>query len=147
MSEAQTYATHRRFVPLYHFVVMPILMLNVVMMGYGIYEAPQSKMAYWHLIAAVGVMLLGLLARLMAVTVQDRVIRLEVRLRLGEPGILPPELKARIGELTRSQLVGLRFASDGELAGLVGRCLHGELKGAEAVKKEIKTWVPDTLRC
>ena len=56
------------------------------------------------------------------------------------------DLKARAGELTKSQLVGLRFASDGELAGLVTRCLNGELKNGEAVKKEIQTWVPDTLR-
>jgi hypothetical protein len=142
---AQTYANHRRFVIGYHVVVMPLLLLNVVMMGYGIYLSPASKMAWWHLFAAIGVAGLGILARMMVVTVQDRVILLEMRLRLAE--ILPAELKARSGELTKSQRIGLRFASDGEMAGLVTRCLSGELKNGEAVKKEIKTWVPDTQRC
>jgi hypothetical protein len=142
---AQSYANHRRFVPAYHFVIMPLLLLNVVMMGYGIYQVPDSKMNWWHLFAAIGVAGLGIMARQMAVTVQDRVIRLEMRLRLAE--LLPADLKARSGELTKGQLVGLRFASDGEVAGLVARCLNGELKNGEAVKREIKTWVPDTLRC
>ena len=145
MAEAQTYANHARFLWPYHVVIMPILLLNVVMMGYGIYQAPTSKMAYWHLIAALGVAGLGVFARQMAITVQDRVILLEMRLRLAD--ILPADLKARSRELTKSQVIGLRFASDGEMAGLVTRCLAGELKNGEAVKKEIKTWVPDTQRC
>jgi len=162
MADAQNFANHRRFVPAYHFVIMPILLLNIVFAGYGIWQGmdqgptvgPDGQpmavhhalpvMAIWHLIAGIGVAGLGM-TRTMAITVQDRVILLEMRLRLAD--ILPADLKARSRELTKSQVIGLRFASDGEMAGLVTRCLAGELKNGEAVKKEIKTWVPDTQRC
>jgi len=67
-----------------------------------------------------------------------------MRLRLKD--VLAPALAARIDELTVSQLVGLRFASDAELPGLVERCLNGQLANGEAVKKEIKNWQADWLR-
>jgi hypothetical protein len=80
----------------------------------------------------------------MANTVQDRIIRLEMRLRLRE--VLPEAMHPRIGELSRRQLVGLRFASDRELPDLVARCLSGELNGGEAVKREIRDWQADWHR-
>jgi hypothetical protein len=92
----------------------------------------------------VGIMLCVFRARAQTLTVQNRVIRLEMRLRLKD--VLAPALAARIGELSVSQLVGLRFASDAELPALVERCLSGQLANNEAVKKEIKNWQPDWLR-
>ena len=91
-----------------------------------------------------GILLCVWRARAQTLTVQDRVIRLEVRLRLKE--VLPAALVARIGDLSARQLVGLRFAGDAELPGLVERCLSGQLANDEAVKKEIKNWQADWLR-
>lgn len=76
--------------------------------------------------------------------VQDRVIRLEMRLRLRE--VLPPDLQGRLAELTRGQLVGLRFASDAELPELVRQVLNGSFKTATEIKKAIKHWQGDFLR-
>ncbi len=81
--------------------------------------------------------------RLNALRVQDRVIRLEERLRLAS--LLPEPLRSRIPELTVGQLVGLRFASDGEVAKLVERALSEKLS-REDIKKAIQTWRPDNLR-
>ena len=83
-------------------------------------------------------------ARLMALAVQDRVIRLEERLRMRE--ILPADLRARVSEITREQFVGLRFASDAELPGLVRRVLGGELKSTTEIKKAVADWRGDYLR-
>ena len=82
--------------------------------------------------------------RFMAARVQDRVIRLEERMRLGR--LLPEELHERIEELTPSQLVALRFASDEEVPGLARRIFDGELTKNDQIKKEISTWRPDYLR-
>jgi hypothetical protein len=139
----QNLKSHRRWYPLYHFVASPILLLNVVA---AIWQAARIP-TIWNI--WTGVMSIGLLAtvwtaRGMALIVQNRVIRLEMQLRLRE--VLPPALAARIGELRLSHLIGLRFAGNGEMAGLVERCLSGELANGEAVKKQIKDWQPDWLR-
>jgi len=76
--------------------------------------------------------------------VQDRVIRLEERLRLER--LLDPPLAARISELTTAQLVALRFASDEEVGGLVARVLEGELTGRKEIKRAIRSWRPDHER-
>jgi len=93
---------------------------------------------------AFGLLLCVWRARVQTITVQDRVIRLEMRLRLKD--VLPAALAARISELSASQLIGLRFASDPELPALVERCLSGQLANRAAVKKEIKNWQADWLR-
>ena len=93
---------------------------------------------------AVALVMLALSARVMALAVQDRVIRLEMRLRMRE--LLPSELHARIPEITREQCVGLRFASDAELSDLVRKVLSGELKSATDIKKQIAHWQGDYLR-
>jgi hypothetical protein len=78
------------------------------------------------------------------VTVQDRVIRLEMRLRLQR--ILPPELQTRIQDLTHRQLVALRFASDAELPVLVREILDGKLTTGKEIKLRVKNWQGDWLR-
>lgn len=80
----------------------------------------------------------------MALAVQNRVIRLEERLRYA--GVLPPELHGRSGELTLGQIIALRFASDEELADLVDRTLNGEFKSPKHIKQAVKTWRGDHLR-
>ena len=142
--EAQTIKNHRQWLPMWHFVAFPVALINVGVWGFRLYKSGFSGAAIWDTIFAVGILLAVFASRTMALTVQDRLIRLEMRLRLA--GSLPDALKGRINDLTTRQLIGLRFASDAEMAGLVERCLKGELANDEAVKKEIKSWVGDTLR-
>jgi hypothetical protein len=80
----------------------------------------------------------------MALTVQDRVIRLEMRLRMQQA--LPPELYSRTEDLKPQQLVALRFASDAELADLVREVLAGKLQTQRAIKQRVRQWAPDYLR-
>jgi hypothetical protein len=95
-------------------------------------------------VLALGILAVGLVARYMSLVNQNRIIRLEERLRLTS--LLPDELKARIPELRPRQLIALRFASDAEVTDLVRRCLAGELQTADSIKRAVKEWRPDHLR-
>ena len=140
---AQSYQNHTRWFPPFHFFVMPVLLLNFLNGVRHVWLAPSRSTAFALLVAAALVML-GLSARMMAVTVQDRIIRLEMRLRLRE--VLPPDLQGRINELTRGQLVALRFASDVELTELMRQVLAGDLTKARDIKLKVKNWQADSLR-
>lgn len=139
----QNYKSHRRYVPWYHFFVLPVLLLDIFaqIMYFNRYR---TLFKAWIVVVSIAVFVLAWLARSMAVKAQDRVIRLEERLRLA--AVLPAELRERVNELKPGQLVALRFAPDEELTGLVQRCLDGELKGSDQIKREIGTWRADTLR-
>ena len=139
----QSYANHVRLFPPYHYFVFPVLALNFL---WSIWQmiSSLSLATIWACIVAAALAGLALLARVMVLVVQDRVIRLEMHLRLRE--VLPQDLGGRIKELTRAQLVGLRFASDGELPDLVRQVLAGTLKTSAEIKKAIKTWHADELR-
>lgn len=139
----QDFRTHRRWNPLVHFVLSPLFIANVVVALVFLYRAP-SFVTAWAVVMAIALALLNLAARSQTLSVQDRVIRLEMRLRLA--AVLPPALAARAHELRARQLIGLRFASDAELPALVERCLRGELGDANAVKRAVREWNPDTLR-
>jgi len=139
----QTYANHRRFFPLFHFFALPIVVLNVLMVFAGLVRHP-SLSEVWPLVFAIGVAAGFLACRASILTVQDRLIGLEMRLRLA--AVLPPDLGARIPELRLRHLVGLRFAGDAELPHLVTRCLAGELRTADQVKREIRDWRGDFVR-
>lgn len=139
----QSYANHRRFFALYHYVAMPILIANLVVTTVHAVRFP-SAWTIWIVVVSFG-LVAGLVAsRTSTLIVQSRLIALEMRLRLA--ATLPPELRARIAELGLKQLVGLRFAGDAELPGLVERCLAGELTTADEVKREVREWRPDFLR-
>ena len=103
-----------------------------------------TKWAVWNAIVALSFVALAWTTRSMVLTVQNRVIRLEERLRLAQ--ILPEDLRGRIGELRTGQLIGLRFASDEETPELCRAVLNGELKTSADIKKRIKSWRADTLR-
>jgi uncharacterized protein DUF6526 len=139
----QTYKNHVRFFPPFHFFVLPVFLINVVVSGWLLYRTP-SRLGVWQLVVAVALLLAALTARVMALAVQDRVIRLEMRLRMRE--LLPPDLQARIPLITREQCVALRFASDAELPVLVRRVVAGELKSQADIKRHITHWQPDSLR-
>jgi hypothetical protein len=140
---AQSYATHRRWYPPHHFFVMPLLALNL---GIALRRALHTTTYgnWWTVVMAIVFLFIANDSRVMALTVQNRVIRLEQWMRLG--ALLPPDLKPRIAELRLAQLVGLRFASDAEVPELMRRCLAGELTKADDVKRAVRDWQPDFLR-
>jgi len=142
MSEPQTYANHRRFEPMQHFVLVPILLVTWIATIWHAIKYP-SLHSIWVAILGFAILMVAMQVRIYALKVQDRVIRLEETLRMER--ILPPDLKGRISELTVKQMVGLRFASDAELVHRVREALEEKLNG-EAIKKRIQTWRPDTLR-
>ena len=140
----QNFANHRRYDPPWHFVGAMIVAAGVIVAIVHAVRHPASYWNWWLVVYTIGLSLCVFRARAQTLTVQNRVIRLEMRLRLKD--VLAPALAARIGELSVSQLVGLRFASDAELPALVERCLSGQLANNEAVKKEVKNWQADWLR-
>ena len=139
----QTQANHAKLEPAYHFAAFPVLLVNLGYTGWLVWNAPGFA-TLLQLLLAVTLVILFFAMRVFALSVQDRVIRLEERLRLER--LLPEDLRARIPELTLPQLVALRFASDGELSELVRSVLRENL-GREAIKRSIKTWRPDYQRC
>ena len=139
-STTQTYQTHRKNVPLFHFVVLPVLLGNILLMAYHVVQAPGLP-SVWGLLVGVALFLGALFARVFALAAQDRVIRLEERLRMRE--LLPQDLKARIPEFSREQLIGLRFASDAELPELAAAVLRDNVQKRDQVKKLVKQWRAD----
>ncbi|HEV2298657.1 MAG TPA: DUF6526 family protein [Candidatus Acidoferrales bacterium] len=140
----QSFANHVRIVPLFHQVALPILALNLVWGVYKFVHTWFSMDALVALLLAIALILVALCARMFALTVQGRVIRLEMRLRMEK--LLPADLKPRLDEFSVSQLVALRFASDAELPELARRVLTEKLDNRKAIKRMIKTWKPDYLR-
>lgn len=144
MSEQiQNFEHHAKIVTGYHRVLLPIFGINLIWSIYRLFHAFSAE-AVISLLLAVGFILLCFYARIFALTVQDRVIRLEMRLRLEQT--LPAELRPRIPELAVGQLVALRFASDEELPALTKTVLEEHLTDRKAIKKLIRSWQPDFLR-
>lgn len=140
---AQTYQNHRRFLPLFHFVTATILVLNLLWQIYLMFRFFSPGTVIGVLTAAALCSLFYYL-RGFPLRVQDRVIRLEERLRLAR--LLPADLQPRIEELSTGQLVALRFASDEELPELVQRVLTDNIRSREAIKQMIRSWRADHLR-
>jgi hypothetical protein len=140
----QSYKNHTAIFPMFHYFVLPIVLINLVVEVRRMYYGGLTLHNAWGIVLACGLIALALSARLMALTVQDRVIRMEMRQRLAL--CLPPELQPRIGDLTRRQLVALRFASDAELAALARDVLEGKLATTKAIKMQVKNWQADWLR-
>lgn len=139
----QSYKNHAKNVPLFHFVAVPILIANFLYASYHLrwgVDLPHVMAA----LTAFALVLLAFMARLFALTVQDRVIRLEMRLKLRE--LLPSGMHGQINTLTAKQMVGLRFASDAELPSLVAQVLKDNITKADAIKKMITDWQADDHR-
>jgi Family of unknown function (DUF6526) len=120
-----------------------VLFANVLVTVRSIFQAPSID-TVWNTVVAAALLLLAVLARNMALTAQNRIIRLEMRHRLRD--VLPSDLHNRIGELTPQQLIALRFASDAELPALVRDVLAGNLATQKAIKERVKNWQGDHLR-
>lgn len=143
MSEKQTYQNHVRWYPIVHFVLTPILLFNLIWQSVRLYQEPNWDRAE-NVLMAVAFVILSVAARLQALKAQDRVIRLEERLRFKE--LLPADLADKAVKLRTNQLIALRFASDEELPELVKRTLNGEFKSTKEIKLAIKNWRGDYLR-
>jgi len=139
----QTFENHARLIPAYHFVAFPLFAINVF---YALYKVV-TAFSWGNLVAfgvALALILLFFVARVMVLSVQDRVIRLEETLRMR--ALLPPDLQPRIADLTVRQMVALRFAPDSELADLTRKVLDEKLQDQKAIKKLIRNWRADFQR-
>jgi hypothetical protein len=143
MEKVQNYANHVRWYPLVHFVITPLLTINLIYQVVRLVLEPGWDRGVDVVIAAV-LILMSLASRLQALKAQDRVIRLEERLRYRE--VLSPEMAPRASALPTGKMISLRFASDGELPGLVERVLAGELSSGKEIKSAIREWRGDHLR-
>ena len=139
----QSYANHMRLVPPFHIVLSLILLVNFF---YCLVRAIVAFSWPTLLAALMGLafLLMFIYMRTFPLTVQDRLIRLEMRLRLER--LLPADLKSRIPELTVSQLIALRFASNAELPGLVREVLDQKLTRGKDIKQKVRDWQADHLR-
>ncbi len=138
----QNFANHRKFVRGFHLVALPILMINLVYSGF-VAVTSFSVESVIALFVAFALVMIGLYARLFALGAQDRVIRLEERMRLR--ALLPDQTRT-IDQLTTRQLVGLRFASDGEVGELVAAVASEGIEKADEIKKRVTNWRADHQR-
>lgn len=140
----QNFANHTKFFPLFHFFVLPVLLVNLGVQIYWLKEFWNTFRGIFNVLLALALILGFLSARRFALSVQDRVIRLEERLRYQH--LLPADLQPRIEEFTVAQLVSLRFASDAELPALARKVLDDKMQERKAIKQLVKNWKPDYLR-
>ena len=142
MPEPQSAKNHIRYDPLWHYFVAPVLLINV---GVAIYLAAHDwsahwKQGVWGVILSIALLLLSTTVRGYALKLQDRLVRLEERVRLGSV-LTAQEFEA----LTSKQLTALRFASDAEAGSLARRAIAEQLD-AKAIKAAIQSWRPDHSR-
>jgi hypothetical protein len=138
----QSFKSHAKWDPSFHFFLGPVAL---ILLAYVVIKVVRNPMRpnIMLVVAMVWATVAMFKIRLYSLKVQDRIIRLEERLRLKQ--VLPAELAPRIWELSESQLIGLRFASDAELAGLCEKTLEGNLTQKQ-IKESIVRWRPDHFR-
>jgi len=145
----QTYANHTRLDPSFHFFLLPVFGIGLVLALVHFFahlresDFSDNFHSFLLILLAVALLTLVLKTRVYSLRVQDRIIRLEERLRLTQ--LLSDPLRSRIPELTEDQLVGLRFASDAEIPKLVERALNEKMKRKD-IKKAVQNWRPDDWR-
>ena len=139
----QNFENHAKFVPGFHVGVLGIFAINLIWSIYRLIRAFSGESVI-ALLLAIAFILLAFYSRIFALTVQDRVIRLEMALRMQQ--LFAAEFRPRIPEFSVNQLVALRFASDAELPVLAKKVLDEKLNDRKAIKKMIRDWQPDFLR-
>ena len=149
----QNFSNHGKFVPMFHFFVIPVLIANVIWTVASASRILRHSAAIsasllaglaFSILVSIALLLLAFLGRLFALGVQDRVIRLEERMRYER--LLPHDLSPRIGEFTINQLVSLRFASDAELPALARKVLDGKMNERKVIKQMVQNWRADYQR-
>jgi hypothetical protein len=145
MAATQSFKSHTRWDPLFHFFIMPLLLANVIVVGVCIARSHQhiGFHAVWSILIAVVLMLLALKARMYALRNQDRVIRLEEKLRLAS--LVSASELIELDSLTMRQYIGLRFASNPELPDLARRAIREKLTEKQ-IKEAIASWRADNDR-
>ena len=138
----QNYKNHARLDPLYHGFLVPVAAAAVIVAIVNVIQAP-GWASFFGVLTAAALAVAAFKVRVYPLKVQDRLIRLEERMRLAT--LLPEPWRARIGELTEGQLIALRFASDAEIPALVEKTLAGNLKPKE-IKQSIVSWRADYFR-
>jgi len=144
MATQQNFSNHGRFFPPFHFFAAPILLANFIWSIVRVRHDGFTPYSIFQVVLAAALVVTLLVARLMALKVQDRVIRLEEHLRYQR--LLPADLQARADEFTPNQFVSLRFASDAELPALARKVLDEKIDNRKEIKRLIKVWRPDYLR-
>jgi Family of unknown function (DUF6526) len=149
----QNFSNHGKVVPMFHFFVIPVLIANVIwnivsasriLRHSTAISASLLAVVAFSILVSIALLLLAFLARLFALGVQDRVIRLEERMRYER--LLPLDLSPRIDEFTINQLVSLRFASDAELPALARKVLDGKMNERKVIKQMVQNWRADYQR-
>ena len=140
---SQNFKNHGRYRPMFHFVIIPLLLLNLafaVSLSIRHHGEHPHIVIWWVILAAVFIFIAGDY-RASALGAQDRVIPLEERLRMTALGVPHATIEA----LTPRQMIGLRFASDAELPALTERAVHEHLTEKQ-IKASIQEWKPDYFR-
>lgn len=138
----QTHGTHIRWLPPWHFFAFPVLMINAITQIVFFAKSASLDTA-WNAVVWIAVAVAVFLSRYMPLKTQDRIIRLEERLRLLR---LMPNRVTNIERLTADHLIGIRFASDAELSHLLDRIVAGELVTRQDIKRSVQHWRADHLR-
>jgi hypothetical protein len=138
----QNYKNHTRLDPAFHFFLLPVAAINVIGAIWNLWQYP-GLVGGWRVILAIAGAVAVLKIRTYALKAQDRVIRLEERMRMAQ--LLPAPQRGRIGELTEPQLIALRFACDAEIPSLVEKTLASNMR-ARDIKQAIVNWRPDYFR-
>lgn len=140
---SQSFANHTRWHAPFHFFLAPVMIINLIWSIVVFAKNPELETGRW-LIVSLALVVLGALVRTYPLRVQDRLIRLEERIRYQQ--LLPPSLVQQASVLSPSQIVALRFAADDELAELLGAVVSGKLSDPKAIKRAITNWRSDTFR-
>ena len=138
----QSFEKHTRWDPLFHFFLTPVALITFIWVCYNTYKNPSAWTA-WQIVVTAAAIVAVFKIRLYPLKAQDRVIRLEERLRLAT--LVTPDFRSRINELSERQLVALRFCCDEELPALAKRALDEKLD-AKTIKQSIKKWRADEFR-
>jgi hypothetical protein len=143
MATTQNFANHTRWHPPFHFFVLPVMLINFIWSVVEFVRAPGINSGWW-VIVSLALAMLTFFVRTNSLRVQDRIIRLEEKVRYQQ--VLSPALAQQPTALTTGQIIALRFASDEELEDLVGQVAAGRLAKPKDIKRAIKNWRADTFR-
>ena len=139
----QDFANHTRWDPPFHFFVLPVMLINFIWAIVQFVRIPGWNSGWW-IVVSLALVLLTFLVRVNPLKAQDRIIRLEEKLRYQQ--LLSPALLQQTSALTPGQIIALRFAGDHELEELLSAVLAGKLTKPGEIKRAIKHWRPDTFR-
>lgn len=141
--DPQNFENHTRWHPAFHFFILPVMLINFFWAVVIFVKAPGWNAGWW-IVVSVALLMLTTFVRTYSLKVQDRLIRLEEKLRYQQ--VLSTPLAQQTGNLTVRQTVALRFAADEELEELVNSVLSGKFVKTKDIKRAIKQWRADNFR-